>query len=633
MPQEKNKRISQEFLDYLKNPVQQGEWTLSYGQYKVQQTVTSPGRYLAHFPPRYGKTSTAYNCYARLRNIGLVDRMLIIVSQTTLIDQMEKKMRQDFKSLGYEFKGVTKCDEEHAVLSSQKARYDVYVTTIQTFINKERILFFGDGIKKGVLQYGKWMVVVDECHNFSIQNVWGKALSKIPYEVMLGLSASPNNQSGDSYFLQDDVKEVFVSYAEGKKEGRLRNIITQTGSYEVDLLDDENNIVTINTDSIHQTLKEENVSNWSEYEVKKELRYSDKYFSPMILKAISEMEEKENKDQEFIINNGGIRKPLYNQMLIFAWSVNHAKHLEKVINTRLTMEPNYARYIGTGLDGLSVTQNREIKKSFDNGEIKCLIQVQYCAQGYDNKRCSFLLYLGMVGESNLLYQMITRVVTINPDLHVNGNRERDYGTFYTSSDNYDAINIAKDLEEGNNFISPSGEYKKPEPNDDPWDWYFPSLEIVKELIRVELKTWYEGLIHKDKEKQILERIKKLGAKNLEVVGVFTEEEVKAYAKQIAIEVLEEQEKKEFEERTRDDLRKLIAVRVKKMAYSIAKSSSGNNINSQSIADATIRINSFLARKFGKTKSLDRDALEEKYKYLKEIKERLQSGEIIMGISL
>jgi superfamily II DNA or RNA helicase len=272
---------------------------------------------------------------------------------------------------------------------------------------------------------------------------------------MLAVSATPDRTDKAEKAIEG-VADVCVTLREAVEEGAIRPVTVRSSDYAIDItLKGESTPRRMSTAELHKKLAESG-ADISVQEVKRELRYYSKYLYKAIL------------DAYMMLNQLNIAQPGEHKMIAFAMGVGHAKAVCDQING--IAGKKVADWIGvqssvTKDDGSSVTigrsdkENKAILDNFKAGKFNVLVQVKKATEGFNDVRCSVLLFLNMAGETVQLKQMIGRGLRRNYAVEPNtGKRaERDCCWIFVSSD-HPGLEYMKRLE---------ADVKDPEEEDEP----------------------------------------------------------------------------------------------------------------------------------------------------------------------
>lgn len=352
---------------------------------------------IAELPTGYGKTVVVCASYALLRSAGIVNRMLVIVPSGEQFTSYLNEIEADMSGLGASTTGALKAVSTLSLKAHKKNQAEIFVTTVQSLtINQEVIT--------DLLATGRWLVAADEFHRYAKDNTWGRSIQQLNSVFTLAVSATPDRTDKGEKAITGK-PDVCVTLKEAVEEGAIRPVVVCASDYAVDItLNGETTPRRLSTAELQKELTESG-ADISAQEVKKELRYYSKYLH----KAISDAH---SKLQHLNFNEDGQHK-----MLVFAFGVGHAKSICEQFND-LAGE-KVADWIGvqstvTKEDGSSTTigrsepENERVLASFKAGNFNVLVQVKKATEGFNDVRCSVLLFLNLTGETVLLKQMIGR---------------------------------------------------------------------------------------------------------------------------------------------------------------------------------------------------------------------------------
>lgn len=390
-------------------PDRPGQHAWRNGQQRTWDIVASRGdggTVFANLPTGYGKTITICGAYAIQRARGVVSRLLVIVPTDQLREQMAPSrgasagLADDFARVGYQPRGVVAVSKSPRDLRyAREGIADVFVATYAQVISDP--VFWSTFMRDG-----SWFVAFDEAHHLSESNTWGACVQRLRAAFRLFLSATPIRQDKqgiiglETVVLSDGTREhkpdVVVTIEEASNEGALRPLIADVHDYFVDVLlpgDDVPRRITT------ADLRAEGVVSFSEYQAKSQLRYASKYLSTMLHEACDEWRRRE------------MDHPGQNQILVFAMTNAHAR----VVTEQLRATAPDVRTDWIGQDR-TADDNRAVLERFNargangvaTGSLDCLVQVDKASEGFDNPRCSVLVFLHLVGSPPKLMQQIGR---------------------------------------------------------------------------------------------------------------------------------------------------------------------------------------------------------------------------------
>lgn len=381
--------------------------------------TTDEERGLAVLPTGYGKTRAAGGVYVIFRGRGIVDRLLWLVPTDALREQLippptksgerpkptvAQELRQDFGVPMHEGVVIEKTDRDLRYHAEDRA--EIFVATYQQVLAGAR----RDGPDflqmllhwpiERTARFGRWMVVCDEVHHLSVEGEWGKLAHGLPNVVRwLYLSATPIRTDRRPLYgvpIKGDLRTgeptydaaAYVSVNQALEEGAIRQPKGHIGHYFVDTRTNDGKELRITT----EMLREEAVNDYPTFEVRRGLRYIEKYLSPMLLDAAACLDDKL------------LRHPGEHQMLINAMSNDHAEAVSNHIN-RNELITGGADWIGMKRDD---SQNKDILRRFQANELRCLVQVDKAGEGFDNKRCSVLVFLNLTRSETKVMQQLGR---------------------------------------------------------------------------------------------------------------------------------------------------------------------------------------------------------------------------------
>lgn len=373
---------------------------LRQGQRDLYEAIRNnpKSKYAIQLPTGYGKSWCACIAYATLRSMGTVNRVLIVVPTDQQRSQYIEGLREDFPLLGIDINGIERCDNQATWVLKKSLRNEseVFVAGVQSIASNP-------GYYADLMQKNRWLVVADEFHHYGEENAWGAAIKDLPYEVILGMSATPFRSDNKLTIFGDCHFDVAVSIEDAFKEEAIKRIQTRIGDYSVSWssLDDPEP-----QNSLMSELAQDWPDDVSQYEIKRGIRYYPKYVSEIFLQVLTAWSDYERQ------------WPGQNQILVFAMSCRHAEMITKVINDCAFpgFPQPFADWIGVGdgdTENRSDKENADILKRFQSNELPCLVQVNKASEGFNNKRCSIGLFLDLVGDTPMKRQHIGRFMRVN----------------------------------------------------------------------------------------------------------------------------------------------------------------------------------------------------------------------------
>jgi superfamily II DNA or RNA helicase len=390
---------------------------------------TSVNKLHVVLPTGYGKTLSAVGDYLICREIGLVDRLLVLVPTDEQRKQWSRKARENAADLGHAITGALQFDKhERAIKHHQAGRAEIFVASYQQMLSRV------DGVWLGsLMETGNWMIVFDEFHHLAEERSWGREAARLQKEkrcrAALYLSATPirtdrkfttgggfeRSGEGEWEFKAD----VFVSLEEALKEEAIRKPVGRIQHYFVDVLPDgDDTPIRITT----EMLREANVTDFSAFEAKRRLRYVSKYLSKMLLDAVSSL------------HTQNLEHPGQHQMLVFAMSCNHAEAVTLQLNA--IAGPDFADWIGVNRPE---HVNQTVLDRYKNNNLQCLVQIDKAGEGFDNERSSVLVFLHLIKSGTKIWQQIGRGLRRNSNIE---NFAEDICIIFASADTVIAELIA-----------------------------------------------------------------------------------------------------------------------------------------------------------------------------------------------
>ena len=442
----KLRKGQQQVLDILNNP--------KHDCYRTKELKVE-------LPTGYGKTFVICAAYATLKNLGYVDRALIVVPSDEQFKSYLNDIEADMKKMGAKITAAVPAHADFGLKMHLRNQAEIFVTTIQSLSvngNSQRIAF-------DLMSKGKWLLAADEYHRYREEGVWGQAITnniKPQVNFSLAVSATPNRTDKADKAIDGDI-DVQISIKDAIEEGAIRTVAVYSSGYTLDISfagDDQPQRFTTK-----QLIKELDIDgkDISAAEVKKELRYYPKYLNKILLDAMAQLD------------NLQADKPKEHKMLVFGLGVSHAKLICDQINK--ISDRKRADWIGvqstikkdddTSIQiGRSDKVNNQVIENFKKGDIDVLVQVRKAAEGFNDVKCSVLLFLNLVGDSVLLRQMIGRGLRRNYNVEIDHGRRaiKDRCYIYVSDD-HPGLDYIKTLEDQSYIETDKKEIKEKELSD------------------------------------------------------------------------------------------------------------------------------------------------------------------------
>ena len=344
----------------------------------------------------YGKTLGICCSYAALRHAGVAQRMLIIVPSAEQLSSYLDEIEQDMARVGAPVSGAYRAISDLSLRLHRRNEAEIFVATIQSLS--------GSGIATvhDLMSSGRWLLAADEFHRYADDNTWGEAIKSLSPVFTIAVSATPNRTDRSTKAIEG-IADVEVSLADAVEEGAIRRVVTHVMDYTVDLtMGGEQTPERFTLSDLAESLGgSEKFQDLSQMEVKREIRYHSKYISESLLNATLKLEELNERD------------PGEHKMLVFALGVRHAQAIcEQLKCVAPHLRSDWIGTQATDRDGRqhgrTDAENETVLAKFKRGEITILVQVRKAAEGFNDVRCSVLVFLNMLNESVLLQQAVGR---------------------------------------------------------------------------------------------------------------------------------------------------------------------------------------------------------------------------------
>jgi superfamily II DNA or RNA helicase len=406
---------------------------LRNGQQQVIDLLQDPSsmprkasRLIAELPTGYGKTFVICAAFALLRDAGVAGRALIIVPSSEQFESYLNEVEADMAEIGAPISGALQANSLLALKAHRQNSAEIFVTTVQALSNG------GGAMVNDLLSTGRWLVAADEFHRYAKSNTWGDAVGGLNSVFTLAVSATPDRTDKAETAIMGS-PDVRVTLREAVDEGAIRPVTVCASDYRVDLtMQGMESPQRFTTSELTAALAASG-HDISSVEVKRDLRYFSKYLHKALLDAWG------------MLDSLNAEQPGEHKMLVFAMGVKHAKSICEQMN--MIAGDNIANWIGVQSTvqcddgtlksiGRPEAENKQILDDFKANKFNVLVQVKKATEGFNDVRCSVLLFLNMTAESVQLKQMIGRGLRRNyrvePD--TGGRAKQDRCFIYVSKD-------------------------------------------------------------------------------------------------------------------------------------------------------------------------------------------------------
>lgn len=572
---------------------------LRTGQSKLKRHLEelNPEYINFRWPGGYGKTIGIALGFRHAIINGTCNRLLIVVANDTQRRQVIADFEQDALDVALHVGKPWAFTSDVATFKANRRGVNVvFVTTIQQVSACNRT---SENMLLSMMRdHGDWMLACDEYHHYAEDCDWGNSLSILVDSAafVMACSATPERDGNPTIF-GDDEPLVAVRLEDAIKEKALKQIYNNQYVYRMDYINKSGEPVQFDTCE----LRESGVGikyNLSEFEAKKELRYSAKYVTPLVHEPLMRLVRKRE------------RHGLPLQMLVRAMSCGHAQTLCKQIRTlcgELSVD-----WIGTGTDGRSDIENRAVKDRFCPAKDKhgkrgkpsldILVQVGMADEGFDSLYVAEIVDYAIVlcdGASNRTKQFIYRGTRYVEGVCLDVN----FGSDHPLS----GKDLVEWLQSGNFMPAPedTGEKRDVDLDWDLDDWsedWFTNEHLVNaELVEVITDPRFKDVVKEHRpdatDSQIDDWFKQAMKRDME-------------AKQV--------------EYTREEMRTKIDKLVGRVAYCVVKSD--GEFEASKLRDIKKRINGRMKRAFGERSSLVEDELLGCYRWLRSLYEQVVNQE-------
>lgn len=360
------------------------------GQLRVFRALAdADGRLNIKLPTGYGKTYAAMGVYSVLRQLGDVNRMLMIVPTVAQLNQFEGAFSGPEKIRDWAIDGPSVCCDvgysgAKAIRKHMKNDCQVFAITVQSLSRSrgaENVLM--------LLEKGRWLVVVDEYHHYGVDKPFAGAVNSLNAGFRLCMSATPNRPDDDNAFGDPDVS---VSYREAKDELAVKPLQGHSYSYRVDAVVDDCGVKTFTTSELCEAAGGNEPEKIEKFRVRRKMRWSPKYVSPLVTNPIDRMLSER------------VRTGYPLQAIVGALCVSHAELVCEQI--RSAYPSLNVDWVGTGKDGRSDKENKSIVEGFapvektERPEVDVLVHVGMAGEGLDTVYVSEVIHLNAAGVNN-----------------------------------------------------------------------------------------------------------------------------------------------------------------------------------------------------------------------------------------
>ncbi|PSQ78883.1 MAG: helicase [Bacteroidetes bacterium QH_7_62_13] len=362
--------------------------------------------HLGVFVPGYGKTLTALSSFAVARAMGVADRLVVFVPRGNLRDQYadQEEMGRMLRWIGAPPMQFCVADSSRVFL---KNPIPIVIATYQYTCGES-----GNRSLQRYCQGGSPLFVLDEIHHLPEQSAWSRAVGRLPYDSLIGLSGTPlrsdgkplfgvphetvTTESGHEQLQYKALHEVSLrgAHAEG---GILKRIEAHVVDYTITMVEEDTG------EEVEFTLAElqeevgRDTSHLDQFFARKSLRFHDVYLDTLLGPAIGRLQEKRASlfGAEDDVRN--------HQMLVTCMSNRHAADVLDFIDRR------YSWFSATRI-GQDVPREEREKRldAYRNGEVDIMVQVDMIGEGTDIKTISVIAKLDLVSARSKTLQQIFR---------------------------------------------------------------------------------------------------------------------------------------------------------------------------------------------------------------------------------
>lgn len=329
------------------------------------------------WPTGYGKSIGFALAWKHCHEIGIANRLLMVVANDTQRQQIVNDFAGDCRLVGAPCGGGVWSFERSAgdLRMARIGEVLVFVCTVQQL--EASMARGGVNTLKDMLQTvgTKWMAGFDEFHHYGEAMAWGDAakLAMEHAQFSLAMSATPYRRGADTIFPEP---KLCVNYREAEEGGCVKPMVCHSYEYAVAVIQDGEEVANYTTTELHR-IASGDLDQWEE---RKNIRYSPQYLHPLILHPIRRLREQRAKTGKRL------------QMLVRAMSCRHAKLVCEQI--KIFADGLNVDWIGTGTSGRSDKDNRNILAQFcppknkegnrPEANIDVLVQVSMAGEGFDS---------------------------------------------------------------------------------------------------------------------------------------------------------------------------------------------------------------------------------------------------------
>lgn len=585
---------------------------LRKGQERLRDYIEkNPGESLVNvqFPTGYGKTVAFAVAYNEYRSMQIVNRAVVVVPTTTQRIQYEKDFGAACAKVGIDGGGkVKRIDCDTATLRYHKNNMaDVFVIGVGKLIQNL-------GYMRDLMAKGKWLLVADEHHHYAPDMPWGDAVRELMEmsERTLAMSATPYRNGGDLSIFGRPTDGLRITLKEASDEHAIKRIKANIEHYFVDVVDRHGEVTRITTESLRNgdTLPE-SLSAW---ETKQQLRYLNKYLSPMMSSSVACLSRKQ------------IEHPGQHQMIVYAMSCRHAQSLAQAVKT-IGLGEVSVDWVGVGPDGRGDEENDGVLGRFKSGEIDCLVQVNKAGEGFDVCRASVLVFLNLLGSSPQAEQQIGRGLRRNYAIK---DHRQDVCDIFVPADSH-LVDLVRGMEQ---MTQPEDEEQEEKDKRDPLDpsdfrleslpsWQLLSAEHDRSEVLWVIDPNDPRVYRTAKE---MEPVYKAKGRPF---SAESKDDLEQVAKAMALLMKEQHAAQSEDERlkqARDRVFKAVNVCANNLAKLRARITGGSYERSL-VGDLAKKIHGTWKRQFGGHSDMTIGELEQKYDWVDSINNSVRAGEV------
>ena len=356
------------------------------------------------FPTGYGKTKAGCLAYIAKRQIGQCNKLAIIVPGLERKESYLKEIEDDFRSLGYSLPPSNFIVDGSSALAG-KGLHEVYIYNNECLDSEYKL----ESLLK-LLKLHNFALFLDEYHHLASDSSRGKRIAKAVEASVFAvyMSATPVRTDKNSTIAGSEI-DIQITRKEALIEDAIRPIKVHAMEYQIDIsFDNERDIHSVTLSQYEEELEQlrrEHGKNMTDAQFRSKVRHHSKYISTVIPHVVNLYNRKERD------------YPGLNQIIVYAENCQHAQQLVNDFR-KFGLDSDQVDWVGTGPNGRGSKENSDVLdrflcrgayKKLKTPTLKCLIQVQKAAEGFNCIRANILVFLNALGgDCVLIIQMLGR---------------------------------------------------------------------------------------------------------------------------------------------------------------------------------------------------------------------------------